>query len=297
MEKFADDKILENDKSTFWHFKGKYDFVDNWFLMGSPYPILAITAMYLLFVLKIGPDYMKSRRPFQLKHTLLLYNAFQVFVSAYMVNECIKVIHEVGVLHSSCLTDTNEDKHRLGTLMYYYFACKISELLDTVLFVLRKKQNQVTFLHVYHHALMAFNGWVFLKYEPGYWLLFLGTMNSFVHTVMYTYYGLSVYPSLQKYLWWKKYITSLQLLQFGLILIHMTVNYFVNECRVSIYTVLYAYFNLMLFIYLFSSFYKKAYVKNKEVKNGTNGKMVLNNNLIQEKGVTYRNVGAKKIIK
>lgn len=40
-------------------------------------------------------------------------------------------------------------------------------------------------------------------------------LNSLVHTVMYGYYGLSALgPSVQKYLWWKKYITQLQLVRF-----------------------------------------------------------------------------------
>lgn len=102
---------------------------------------------------------------------------------------------------------------QLASLNYYYFACKITELADTIIFVLRKKQNQVTFLHVYHHFIMVWNSWAFLKYEPGYWMVFLGAVNSFVHTIMYAYYGLSAYPSLHKYLWWKKYITSLQLVR------------------------------------------------------------------------------------
>ena len=37
-------------------------------------------------------------------------------------------------------------------------------------------------------------------------------MNSFVHTVMYAYYGLSsIGPHMRPYLWWKHYITKLQL--------------------------------------------------------------------------------------
>ena len=28
---------------------------------------------------------------------------------------------------------------------------------------------------------------------------------------MYTYYGLSVFSSLKKYLWWKKYLTQIQM--------------------------------------------------------------------------------------
>jgi len=37
-------------------------------------------------------------------------------------------------------------------------------------------------------------------------------VNSFIHTLMYVYYGLAaVGPSMQKYLWWKRYMTKLQL--------------------------------------------------------------------------------------
>ena len=44
-------------------------------------------------------------------------------------------------------------------------------------------------------------------------LAFFGTaLNSFVHTVMYAYYGLSaIGPHMRPYLWWKRYITKLQL--------------------------------------------------------------------------------------
>jgi GNS1/SUR4 family. len=36
--------------------------------------------------------------------------------------------------------------------------------------------------------------------------------NSFIHVLMYTYYGLSAMgPHIAKYLWWKKYLTILQL--------------------------------------------------------------------------------------
>jgi len=39
-------------------------------------------------------------------------------------------------------------------------------------------------------------------------------VNSSVHVLMYTYYGLSALgPHMQKYLWWKKYLTRIQLVR------------------------------------------------------------------------------------
>lgn len=41
---------------------------------------------------------------------------------------------------------------------------------------------------------------------------FFGLLNTFVHIVMYSYYLLSALgPQYQKFLWWKKYLTSLQM--------------------------------------------------------------------------------------
>lgn len=138
--------------------------------------------------------------------------------------------------------------------MYIYFLAKLSELLDTVFFVLRKKENQITFLHLYHHTVMPMISWGTTKYYPGghgtfigmynlyslsllciinrlnlvfdsitsfivfSFFFFSGVINSFVHIIMYTYYFLAaLLPQYQKYLWWKKYITTLQMVKFIII--------------------------------------------------------------------------------
>ncbi|PKU32072.1 elongation of very long chain fatty acids protein 5 [Limosa lapponica baueri] len=41
---------------------------------------------------------------------------------------------------------------------------------------------------------------------------FGATLNSFIHVLMYSYYGLSAVPAMRPYLWWKKYITQGQLM-------------------------------------------------------------------------------------
>lgn len=51
--------------------------------------------------------------------------------------------------------------------VYIYFLAKISELLDTVFFVLRKKERQISFLHMYHHTVMPMISWGATKYYPG----------------------------------------------------------------------------------------------------------------------------------
>lgn len=54
--------------------------------------------------------------------------------------------------------------------------------------------------------------WIAVKYVAGGHSMFLGMLNTAVHTVMYTYYLLAALgPAFKKYLWWKKYITQIQI--------------------------------------------------------------------------------------
>lgn len=48
---------------------------------------------------------------------------------------------------------------------------------------------------------------------------FHALLNCCVHVVMYTYYALSALgPAYQKYLWWKKYMTTIQLVSHYLVM-------------------------------------------------------------------------------
>lgn len=67
-----------------------------WLMMGSPIPIVTVVSLYLLVVLKLGPDYMKDREPYKLKNLMRIYNIAQVLYNAailYLVRtvSCWKV--------------------------------------------------------------------------------------------------------------------------------------------------------------------------------------------------------------
>ena len=73
---------------------------------------------------------------------------------------------------------------------------------------------QITLLHVYHHAIMPAYSWLQMRFLPGGHEIWSGQMNCYVHIVMYTYYLLAAMgPKMQPYLWWKKYMTVMQLTQ------------------------------------------------------------------------------------
>lgn len=80
---------------------------------------------------------------------------------------------------------------------------------------------------------------------------------------MYTYYLIAgLGPEYQKYLWWKKYVTELQLVQFVIILIH-NLQVLPRDCNYPKGIVILLTINASLFIYLFGSFFVKTYRKNK----------------------------------
>lgn len=56
-----------------------------------------------------------------------------------------------------------------------------------IFFVLRKKNNQVTFLHVYHHSIMPFTWWFGVRFAAGTWLLL---NNQPIFSIMYAYLSL-----------------------------------------------------------------------------------------------------------
>jgi hypothetical protein len=67
---------------------------------------------------------------------------------------------------------------------------------------------------VYHHLMMAIFTWITVKFFAGGQVYFLGMPNLFVHVVMYFYYFLTAWdPIYKESIWWKKYITQLQLVR------------------------------------------------------------------------------------
>lgn len=58
-------------------------------------------------------------------------------------------------------------KLKMAGALWWYFISKGIEYLDTVFFILRKKFNQVTFLHVYHHCTMFTLWWIGIKWVAG----------------------------------------------------------------------------------------------------------------------------------
>jgi len=86
-------------------------------------------------------------------------------------------------------------------------------------------------------------------------------LNSIVHTVMYLYYLLSAFgPQIQPYLWWKRYITRLQLIQFAILIVYAIWSVTIGD--MSDYPLSIKWLGAIqpfIFFYMFSKFYINSY--------------------------------------
>jgi len=149
--------------------------------------------------------------------------------------------------------------------------------MDTIFFILRKKDSQVTFLHVYHHASMFPIWWIGIKWVPGGQAFFGATINSFVHVLMYSYYGLAALgPNVQKYLWWKKYLTWIQLIQFVVGMSHAAQSVYAG-CGFPMWMqwALIAYGSTILS--LFINFYIQSYIRSSSKRQVSSSKSKVDN--------------------
>ncbi|XP_071527223.1 very long chain fatty acid elongase 7-like [Panulirus ornatus] len=235
---------------------------DSWLLMHSPLPALTVSLLYVAAVTWVGPFYMNNRKPIPgLRTIMMYYNACQVVFSTWLFVEAGRA-GWFGRYSFICQTCDYSNNPKAVTMMhcaYWYHFSKYVDLIDTVFFVLNKKYEHMSLLHMCHHTLMPISTWYGVRYHPGGHNTFFGFLNCFVHIVMYTYYLLAAMgPSVRPYLWWKKYLTSLQMLQFTVVFFHSLQLVFI-ECEVPPVLMRWVGFISVMFFILFADFYIKAY--------------------------------------
>ncbi|ALC42071.1 CG18609, partial [Drosophila busckii] len=239
-------------------------------LTNSPWPTLLILGVYALFVLKLGKLYMQKRQPYNLRKLLMCYNLGQVAYNGLFFGITFYNLIIKQICNWRCMEPFpfgHEHKNLERYVHYAYFINKILDLLDTVFFVLRKSYKQISFLHVYHHVMMCCGCYLVMRfYGTGGHLNFVGMLNSLVHTVMYFYYFLSAYyPGLKASLWWKKYITISQLMQFLMLFSYAAyILVFSRDCGYPACLLLVQIVQAVIMIYMFGNFYVKTYVQAKK---------------------------------
>ncbi|KAF3317751.1 hypothetical protein TWF173_009577 [Orbilia oligospora] len=237
---------------------------------------LAIITVYYIVIFG-GKAIMADRKPLRLNALFQIHNVFLTFLSGSLLvlamEQLIPILLRHGLFYGIC----NINSYTPKLVVIYYF-----ELLDTVFLFLKKKP--LTFLHTYHHgatALLCYTqlvGTTSVQWVPI-------TINLFVHVVMYWYYFLSARGIR---VWWKEWITRLQIAQFIIDLVfvyfasytYFTSTYFrwmpsAGECAGEEFAAIAGMGILSSYLVLFISFYLATYKKSgkraarKSISNGT----------------------------
>ena len=239
--------------------------VENWPWMSSPWPTLAIIIMYLYLCLR-GPQYMENRKGFtKLKPLILAYNLVTVLLNLYIALELFITLRtREEDFYWTCESvdySYKESAVRIANALWWYYASKCFEMLDSVFFILRKKEEQLTFLHIYHHSTMFGLWWIGVKFVAG-GSAFPGAMlNASVHVIMYIYYFIAALgPTYRRWLWWKKYLTILQLAQFTAALVFATKAVIEGDCDFPLWMQYTLIGYMISFLILFSKYFTNEYL-------------------------------------
>jgi fatty acid elongase 3 len=227
---------------------------------------LGVSVLYLIIIYGLR-EIMRPRPKFEIRLFSLVHN-FNMFAISLLcflglIYSVLQVLINAGDIEV-LFCDSKNILSRSGPLQfwqYVFWLSKIYELLDTVILCLRK--SDLIFLHVYHHWVTNLLCYYTLYYQNvSAWSA--TTLNALVHIPMYLYYWLSIAG--YRDLWFKKYITQMQILQFVLVVSLHTTGFiwhyvwtgnchsyqlwFVNVIAMGV---------MVSYLVLFIAFYRKSY--------------------------------------
>lgn len=242
--------------------------VAKWPMMHSPVPTLLITIAYLIAIY-FGSRIMSKRKALPLKWILVPYNLSMCTLNLYIGFELASSQHnkQYNWFCQPVNYSEDPDEIRIASALWLYYISRLIEMMDTLFLVLRKKWRQLSFLHIYHHSTMFCLWWIGVKWVPGGSSFFAAMVNSFVHVIMYLYYALAACgPSVHKYLYWKKYLTMLQMLQFISALV-LGIHAIFRGCEFPLWMQYALVVYMTSFLGLFGNYYRKEYLAKKQKRN------------------------------
>ncbi|KAF9459906.1 elongase of fatty acids ELO [Collybia nuda] len=246
--------------------------------------VLATLVSYLAVIFGIQAV-MKNQPPHKLTplfqtHNVILCTGSLVLL-LLMLEEILPIMWNNGLFNALCAEDSWTPRMEFYYMVNYYF--KYLELLDTVFLAFKKKPLQ--FLHVFHHSATALLCYSQLNGKTSIsWAVIV--LNLAVHVVMYYYYYATAGGAR---IWWKKYLTSMQIVQFVIDIVlvyfgtyqHTAATYFMDSlphvanCAGSESAALFGCALLTSYLGLFINFYLQTYKKpatlSKHTANGYNG--------------------------
>lgn len=168
-----------------------------------------------------------------------------------------------------CVQNSDDDNMKgIHNVLWSFMMLRFLELLETVFFVLRKKKNQITFLHVYHQVSSIAIFWIFFKFNGGMMEIFFVVISELAHIIKFLYYLLSSYTNITTLFKLVKFIKPitiiLQMIELILILMHSLVA--LNpHCQLSSLFYL-QILNIFALIVMYVQFFIECYMKRHQIR-------------------------------
>eukprot|EP00760_Papus_ankaliazontas_P037495 PhM_4_TR8474/c1_g1_i3/m.104063/K10244/ELOVL5; elongation of very long chain fatty acids protein 5 len=229
--------------------------------------ILGGHLFYIAAVVALKAWMATREKPFGLKGPMMLYNATQVVLSI------IEVVALGPYLANYFFNLGGQFNAHIEFWVLVHFLSKFLDFFDTFFMCLRKKSEQISFLHVYHHLTIGVIWGLLLHNGLANGVAFFGAwMNSLVHALMYFHY---LWTSLGFKNPFKKYLTMFQMFQFSLCIVQAALVVVVDTAFPFNWAVLQLTYHCTL-LFLFNRFYKAD--RKKEGKNVRATHNNINNN-------------------
>ena len=177
-------------------------FPDLDFLVASPI-LYGLPVMYLGTVMLLS-RYMRNQKAWDLSRVMQIYNIVQIILCAYMVQGLFQFPNVFAI--------NTERSARVEWFVLVHYLSKYLDWCDTIFMCLRKKEDQISFLQIYHHATISIVWGYVLSIGWGSGTVSYGAMiNSVTHVLMYTHYCAAAVGLRNPF---KRYLTMFQISQF-----------------------------------------------------------------------------------
>jgi fatty acid elongase 3 len=193
---------------------------------------------------------------FFIGHNFILSAISLVLFLALLAN---LMLQQTSLFQLMCLPASNI-AHYLPYIYYTNYLLKHYELIDTLVLLLTHR-NLPNFLHIYHHSATLILCYTQLAGDTCAQWIPIG-LNLFVHAIMYFYYAETAKRG--RRLWWRRYLTTLQIGQFCVdVIAVIAVLYWKHtaSCCGSLMSIWFALIILVSYLVLFIRFYRKHYVQ------------------------------------
>ena len=150
--------------------------------MGSPYILILVYLFYALFIVKILPKFMENRKPLNYDVLMTSLDAFLCIVVCYFL------LYALGgwiyFYNWTCQPIDRSDTWLSNIeirLTHEFLISKFLYMLQSVVFIICKKESPYATYLLCHHTLFPIMLWFGINFYPGGHATFIGLINSFVN--------------------------------------------------------------------------------------------------------------------